>query len=1256
VQAARHPLRAVLEAAGLEVRTVAPQDLPPRVSCDCMVLDNVAAKALGEARMQALEAFVREGGGLLFTGGRRAYGAGGYHGTPLESVFPVLLEPKKEYPPFALVVVLDNSWSMNEGLSSTVGKIDIAKEIAIAAAEGLNPGDWLALVSFDSEYHNIIAPTRVKDLEPAKYEIARIGAFGMTNILGGLTEAARIIQSIDAAYKHILLVSDGKETEIGTDYSLLLASLDRMRISLSAVGVGTSVNAKLLNTLAYAGKGRYHHTQSVREIPAVVLQEAKGPENQLLVEMPLAAKKLEEDPALAGIDVEGLPPLAGYNRTRARLHAWTPLAISPKREPLLARMHYGRGQAAAFLSTATPLWANRWISERPAEYVAFWRQMVFSLLAPPHHALRPGVSYEEGRPVFDFTAPAAGRWAVSQSRRPSQSSSGGLSQFSSDEKGTVPFNMGSPPATRQIGDLPRDGLRVAAGSDALLVTAHGKLNAAFAWNRTYGREFGDAADGEKILRTLCEQTQGVFQPPPESLFAGGRSWAAWEIGRAAWLAVAAGLMALELLVRRLPAVFALVRRRGPPVVAAAAGMLLVWTAGGTAAMEVTREGSRLTVAGANFRYTWDAHRGGELALVEQPGLVEGGWWLRGMPGQPRSAWQRVNSSFAWKSLDTIPALSLATRRGAYYSLEWAIAYNNADRDARIDILKQSAGEVVFETRSNPRIFENRRLPIPWKVKQRVRVFDSGIVLTQIEVELPKGEVYELDWASLSVNLDDSLYKEPTAERQARFQYGWAFPGSPEQSFNSYKPVIEELRHLPLDIDVKPEDVLLTHKPLLFGSAAYDLTHVKGAAVNGYAECCLAEAKSLVGTTADFGSHLMVRPVSGMSPVPTEVGSMRPQPCFGVSWNLFDGETRGLNEPLKYENTLTFAVASRKRSSLAGAAADDRSVLLGARIYYARTRPPTVEEVRAMAADGCDTLILGPAWRERPPATAAAVEAAHTAGLRVGAAVDLRDLRSLVADEAWFTRQFQKDRDGLLVGGADFLANAAPEGTLEALGEKVTFRYDGPLRANAAPLAICMRALRRIVGPRGFLIADPSPGQANLLSLAECDLWVSEKPEPMRWCSPQDGCLRRHRAGAAWGPMLDALPPPWMALAAMHADTPVILWPPKDKQHRAWWDLCRRLPPPGVRVESDLIASERRFSTTSENVHGTLFDGGGGRMLLLVAAEKEDSAQVRLTFPVAAAKTLDGKEVSIRNGTLEAGALSAWQVKGFELSGPAKVTP
>jgi len=1228
-----HPLKAALAANGFQVRVVSPNHLPARSSCDCIVLDNVPAKALGEARLKAIEGFVRDGGAVVFAGGPQAYGAGGYRGTALEPVFPVLLEPKKEYPPFALAVVLDNSWSMNEGLTSAVGKIDIAKEIAIAAMEGLKKGDWLTLVSFDSDYHNIIPPTKVKDLQPARYEVSRINAFGMTNILGGLEEAARILKSTDAAYKHILLISDGKETETGTDYSHLLASLERTRVTLSTIGVGLSPNARLLNTLAYAGKGRYLHAKSVKEIPAVVLQEAKSLEDQLTVEIPLPAKMLEEDPALAGIEVAALPRLLGYNRSRARTHAWTPLVISRKAEPLLARMRYGRGQALAFLSSVTSRWAKDWIEKKPAEYVAFWRQAVASVLGPPHRRLGPTIGYEQGWPVFGFPGLTS---RGSQNLREVNVSRLAGGQVSSAPAGPGPIRLAG------------------ADTEALLVTAEGRSNKAFSWSRSYGRELADPAKGLETLRALCRETGGVFQPRPEALFAGGRATVRSEINPTTWLIAAVALLIVELLLRRLPAVAGLFKRvRRHPAAKGMLGAALLCLASQARAMEVSRQGSRLIVTGASFRYTWDSRRGGELAQVEQRGLTSGGWWTRGMPGRRPSTWQRVNSTFAWKSLDTIPALSFSTKRLAYYSGEWTIAYANADRTAKIRVLKQSRDEVVFETESAPRILENLRLPVPWRVRQRIRVFDSGVVLTRIEIRLPEGEVYELDWASMSVNLDDWLYKEPSPDKQARFVYGWAFPGESEHQFNSYKPVLQGLKHLPLDIDVRIEDTILTGKPLLYGSAAYDLTHVKGSAQSGYAECCLAEARSLVGTRAGFGSHIMIRPQSGMSPVPTYAGSMRNRPCFGVSWNLFDGETRGLNEPLTYVNTLTFAVGSRKRSSRPDAPADDRNVLIAARIYYARDRLPSADEVKAMAAEGCDTLILGPAWRGEAGTTAGIVKAAHAAGMRVGATVDVKELKTLVKDGGWFTQRFQPGRDGLFLTNVSFLGDAAPEGELEALGERTSFKYDGPFRANAAPFAICMRALRRIVGERGFLIGDPGSFEPTLLSLAEFDLHATDALDPYRWGSPQQRCFRRYRAGAGFGPVLDSLSPQWMALGAIHADTPIVLWPPKDKKHLPWWQLCRRLPPGGSRIESDLIAAERRFTTTSPHVHGTLFDGGKGRLILLLAAEKDGAAKVRLALPARSVKSLDGKPVPLSGGVFDAGSFSAWQVKGLVIAARKK---
>jgi len=694
--------------------------------------------------------------------------------------------------------------------------------------------------------------------------------------------------------------------------------------------------------------------------------------------------------------------------------------------------------------------------------------------------------------------------------------------------------------------------------------------------------------------------------------------------------------------------------------------------------------TKLILTGRNFRYTWDTRRGGELSKVEQQGRNKidefgnqvKGWWSYQNPWLERSPWQRINSDFAWKSFDTIPALSFSTDRKAYYSGEWKIAYANADRHAKLTVLKKSKDEVVFETESNPRILENQLVIIPWIVRQRVRVFDSGVIVTRLAIQLPEDEFYELDWASLSVNLAEPLYKELYEDMEAHFSFGWAFPGSKEHFSVTGQSTFVNIfgsfgwpfgfvlqgpgaRHLPIDLELNPYilynrrrlPTIFTKEPLLFMSAAYDMTHEPRSAQNAYCECALAEAKSLVGTTKDFGSWIMPHADSGLRKKAGIEQTYRPFTGFGIGWNLFDGEKKGLNEPMTYTNSLTLAFASRKRSSNPDAPADDRNLLIGSRIYYARDKMPSAKEVAEMAAEGCNLLILGRSWRKDSAGTARAVKAAHRQGMRVGATVDLKEMQTLVENDAWFVSQFQKDRDGLYVKHVNFLSSEIPEGTFKALGEEVQFKHDGSNRVNAAAFAVCMKALRRIVGAGGFLIGDPGPLGPNLLSLAEFDLHASEELKDYRSGKDQERCFRRYRTGAGFGPVLQSMTPADVALAATHADTPLILWPAQGKQHLSWWQLCRCLPPEGVRVESDLIAVERHFTTTSPSIHGTYFDGGRGEGILMLGAEKAGSAKVRLSLPgkVLKVATLDGGEVAVTGGELDAGSFSEHQVKAFRVS-------
>ncbi|MCL2645856.1 MAG: hypothetical protein FWD61_02495 [Phycisphaerales bacterium] len=708
--------------------------------------------------------------------------------------------------------------------------------------------------------------------------------------------------------------------------------------------------------------------------------------------------------------------------------------------------------------------------------------------------------------------------------------------------------------------------------------------------------------------------------------------------------------------------------------------------GSAQAMDIAQHQGRLIVTGGNFRYVWDTNRGGELASVEQQSSSEPGWWLRGSPrplvtpamltalgdtagARNNATWRRVNSTLAWKSVDTIPALSFSTKRGAYYSGEWNVAYANADNKATLKILKpdfgttatismsstaisrKQADELVFETYSQPRIFENRFAPVPWKVKQTVHVFDSGVVILDLEAQLPQNEVYELDWSQMGFNLDDSLYKEPRSTHQALFQYAWAFPGDtkpPVFRGRLGRAGLQGYSHLPLDIDLTATGREDTDKPMLFSATAYDTTHIKGSPMNAFAECALEDARSIIGTTEDFGSLVCIRPAAGMSPPPPWEGSKRPQPCFGVLWNLFDGKVQGLNEELTYRNRMIFAFGQRKRSNSPDAPSDDRNILLGARIYYAKNALPSAQDIQAMSAEGCDTLILNTAWQKDPAATTTLVQAAHAANIRVGVTIDARNLKPFLTDTAWFTKTFQKDRDGVLITNSNFLSSSVQPAEFNAGGDRISFKKLDVTNTNAVSFALCMRNFRRLVGTAGFLIAQEDAPCNTLLQMAECDAFTSASPDPYKNGSPADRCVKRSRAGAGFAPMLDSLSTQWMSLAATYADTPIISWPPRDKQHLAWWKICQKFPK-GKSELSLMPVEHSHFDSYIDDVQGTFILAKDGKALVIVTSQSGGNARLSFSSSALAATTLDGQAAKLAGGSLDAGEFTPGQVKAFQLT-------
>ena len=64
--------------------TELPHGLSEFLQYDTVILDNAPGLGVSLAKMEAIEKYVRGGGGLIMLGGDRSFGPGGYYRTPME--------------------------------------------------------------------------------------------------------------------------------------------------------------------------------------------------------------------------------------------------------------------------------------------------------------------------------------------------------------------------------------------------------------------------------------------------------------------------------------------------------------------------------------------------------------------------------------------------------------------------------------------------------------------------------------------------------------------------------------------------------------------------------------------------------------------------------------------------------------------------------------------------------------------------------------------------------------------------------------------------------------------------------------------------------------------------------------------------------------------------------------------------------------------------------------------------------------------
>jgi uncharacterized membrane protein len=383
-------LAGALRSSGIGVDVVDAQALPPLdrlAGYQAVLLVDVDARSLAPEQVAALAASTRDlGHGLVTIGGDRSYGVGGYLGTPLEELLPVISEitdPRRRQS-VAEVLAIDSSGSMGEchcaegqaqssRLPGGVEKTDIARAAAERAISALSEIDEVGVLAFNTQHEWLIDLQQLPAADVVREGLGAIRPSGGTDLRQSLTTAAEALRQSSAALKHIILFTDGfTAVDVFDDLADEAAALyENEGITVSVIATGEGA-ADQLEEIAEAGHGRFYPGRDLQQIPQVMMEEAVLASRDFINEGEFLPEITSNADVVSGLTSS--PPLLGYVATTAKPQASTLLRIGPDRDPLLATWQLGLGRSTAWTSDASARWSQLWATWDG--YVDFWSDVV----------------------------------------------------------------------------------------------------------------------------------------------------------------------------------------------------------------------------------------------------------------------------------------------------------------------------------------------------------------------------------------------------------------------------------------------------------------------------------------------------------------------------------------------------------------------------------------------------------------------------------------------------------------------------------------------------------------------------------------------------------------------------------------------------------------------------------------------------------------------------------------------------------------
>jgi len=365
-----------LQGSDIDVRYIPVFDFPDNLTglmdTDAIVLVNTDCSGFTYQQQEMLVRYVNDlGGGLIMVGGPKAFGAGGWIGSPVADILPVDLDPpqKKQMPKGALVMIMHaceipegNYWGkmVAKAAAKTLSRLDL---VGVLAYNWRGGGDWVYPLS------------SVGDKEGILSAIDQMVMGDMPSLQDHLQQAYNKLKDCDAAVKHVIVISDGDPT---APTKQLLDQCVTAGITVSTVCVGghggSGEYEMRLRRVALATGGRPYVVANPAQLPQIFIKEAQVVRRALIMEesfTPAITYSLSE--IVRGLS-GGLPQLDGYVLTGPKGGLNQVVLSSHERDPVLATCQSGLGRCVAFTSSVDSRWASNWL--KWGGFERFWEQTV----------------------------------------------------------------------------------------------------------------------------------------------------------------------------------------------------------------------------------------------------------------------------------------------------------------------------------------------------------------------------------------------------------------------------------------------------------------------------------------------------------------------------------------------------------------------------------------------------------------------------------------------------------------------------------------------------------------------------------------------------------------------------------------------------------------------------------------------------------------------------------------------------------------